>query len=58
MNWLLPIIMGTTAFAYVHSFNRVMKAYKDSQYTMTWAQFGQSLLLPNESSQDAFYSSK
>ena len=44
MNWL-PLIMGTTAFIYVHSFNRIMKLYKESEYTMTWVEFGRSHLL-------------
>jgi len=36
MNWLLPIVMGTTAFAYVHIFNDTAKLYRESGYTLTW----------------------
>jgi len=36
MDWLLPVVMGTTAFAYVHIFNHTMKLYRDSGYTMDW----------------------
>jgi hypothetical protein len=39
MNWLLPIVMGTTAFMYVTIFNHTMKIYGDSGYTMTWQEF-------------------
>jgi hypothetical protein len=30
--------MGTTAFCYIHSFNHIMKLYKDSGYTLTWSE--------------------
>jgi hypothetical protein len=35
MNWLLPIVMGTTAMVYVHSFNRIFKLYEKSERTLT-----------------------
>ena len=38
MNWVLPIVIGSTALCYVHSFNHIMKLYKDSDYTLTWAE--------------------
>jgi hypothetical protein len=39
MNWILPVVIGTTVVCYVHSFNHVMKLYKDSGYTLTWEEF-------------------
>jgi hypothetical protein len=39
MNWLLPVVVGTTAFCYIHSFNRAMKIYTESGFTMTWNEF-------------------
>jgi hypothetical protein len=30
--------MGTTAVFYVHSFNHIMKLYRESGYTLTWAE--------------------
>lgn len=35
MNWLLPIVIGTTAMIYVHSFNRMIKLYEKSERTLT-----------------------
>jgi hypothetical protein len=29
-----PIVIGTTAFVYIHCFNFLMKEYKKSNYTM------------------------
>jgi hypothetical protein len=34
MNWLLPIVIGTTAWIYVHSFNRIMNLYEKSDRTL------------------------
>jgi hypothetical protein len=31
--------MGTTAVFYVHSFNHVMKLYRESEYTLSWSEF-------------------
>lgn len=39
MNWMLPIVIGTTAFFYIHSFNKTMIEYKNSEYTMSWNEF-------------------
>jgi hypothetical protein len=36
MNWVLPVVIGTTAVFYVHSFNHIMKLYAESGYTLTW----------------------
>lgn len=36
MNWMLSVIVGTTAVIYVNSFNHIMKLYKESGYTLTW----------------------
>lgn len=38
MNWVLPIVMGTTAMCYIHSWNHIMKLYRDSEYTLTWSE--------------------
>jgi tetrahydromethanopterin S-methyltransferase subunit C len=35
MNWLIAVVMGTTAMAYVHSFNRIIKLYEKSERTLT-----------------------
>jgi hypothetical protein len=39
MNWVLPVVIGTTTFAYVHSFNHIMKLYAESGHTMDWNDF-------------------
>ncbi len=44
MNWVLPIVMGTTAVFYVHSFNHIMKLYRDSAYTLTWTELMEKIL--------------
>jgi hypothetical protein len=31
-----PIVIGTTAFLYIHCFNFLMKEYKKSSYTMNF----------------------
>jgi hypothetical protein len=36
MNLLIPIVMGTTILAYVHSFNSTMLLYKKSNYTLSY----------------------
>lgn len=33
---LIPIVMGTTIFAYIHCFNRIAHEYKKSGYTLDW----------------------
>lgn len=43
MNWVLPIVIGTTALCYVHSFNHIMKLYKESDYTLTWSELVEKL---------------
>jgi hypothetical protein len=35
MNWILPIVIGTTVMVYVHSFNRIFKLYEKSERTLT-----------------------
>jgi hypothetical protein len=35
MNWLFPIVIGTTAMIYIHSFNRIIKLYEKSERTLT-----------------------
>ena len=37
MNPILPIVMGSVVFCYVHSFNRISKLYRESGYTMDWS---------------------
>jgi SNF family Na+-dependent transporter len=36
MNTMIPIVMGMTVLAYMHSFNTTMKLYKNSGYTLTF----------------------
>lgn len=48
MNWVLPIVMGTTAVFYVHSFNHIMKLYRESGYTLTWAELMKKMAQINE----------
>jgi hypothetical protein len=36
MNYLLPIVVGTTAFVYVHSFNYLKKLYEKNDRLMSF----------------------
>lgn len=36
---ILPIVIGTTIFCYIHSFNRVAKMYIESEKTLSWEEF-------------------
>lgn len=35
MNYLLPIVIGTTAFLYVHSFNYIINLYEKNDRSLT-----------------------
>ena len=39
MNIMIPIVIGTVIFTYVHSFNRFAKLYKSSGNTLDWNDF-------------------
>jgi hypothetical protein len=39
MNWILPIVIGSTTICYINSFNSISKMYKNSDYTLTWSEF-------------------
>lgn len=47
MNWLIPIVMGTTAVVYINSFNHIMKLYSDSGYTLTWEELVEKMVFTN-----------
>jgi|UniRef100_A0A6C0JN59 hypothetical protein len=51
MNWLIPIVMGTTAVVYINSFNYIMKLYADSEYTLTWEELVEKMVFTNTVSQ-------
>ena len=36
---LLPIVIGTTIFLYIHSYNRVASMYFESEKTLSWGDF-------------------
>ena len=36
---MIPIVIGTVIFTYVHSFNRFAKLYKSSGNTLDWNDF-------------------
>ena len=44
MNWLLPIVMGTTAVCYINSFNKIMRIYGESGFTANWVDMAVALL--------------
>lgn len=44
MNWILPIVVGTTAWVYIHSFNRIMHLYEKSERTLDLQSFYDSYI--------------
>jgi hypothetical protein len=47
MNWILPIVMGTTAVVYINSFNHIAKIYAESEYTLTWNELYEKMVFTN-----------
>lgn len=37
--YMLPVVIGTTIFCYIHSFNRVAKLYLESEKTLSLKEF-------------------
>lgn len=49
MEWYMySAIVGTVMFAYIQLFVRNMKIYKDTGYTMSWGQFIDNDVAPNQ----------
>jgi len=36
---ILPYVIGTTIFLYIHSYNRVARMYLESEKTLSWNDF-------------------
>jgi hypothetical protein len=39
ISWIPAMVVGVVLYAYMTIFNSVMSRYKESGYTLTWAEF-------------------